>query len=424
MNYTEAKEFLSAASARGSILGLERVKELLALLGQPQEKVKIIHVAGTNGKGSFGAMLTSVLTEAGYKTGGFSSPAITDITDSYRINCNEITKERFAEIIGIIAPVCEKMAEKPTEFEIMAAAAYVLFAEEECDAAVVECGMGGDTDATNVMEKPVLSVITNVQSDHCGFLGNTIGEIAVHKSGIIKHGCPAYFGDTAPDALKVVKAKADEMSAPLTIADDSEISDARYSLGEIGFRWHGAEYSIPLCGSYQVKNALNVLNCVEILNGNGFNISDTALKNGLMKTKWHGRFEIFRREPLVIFDGAHNPDGIRFAADTISRYFSGKSAILIGVMADKEYGLYADMLGKFIDKAFTVKPDNLRALDSDVLANVFLENGIPAQSFEVLKNGVNAAYSYAKEKNIPLIALGSLYMYREFVEALHECAWT
>ena len=245
MNYTEAKEFLSAASARGSILGLERVKELLALLGQPQEKVKIIHVAGTNGKGSFGAMLTSVLTEAGYKTGGFSSPAITDITDSYRINCNEITKERFAEIIGIIAPVCEKMAEKPTEFEIMAAAAYVLFAEEGCDAAVVECGMGGDTDATNVMEKPVLSVITNVQSDHCGFLGNTIGEIAVHKSGIIKHGCPAYFGDTAPDALKVVKAKADEMSAPLTIADDSEISDARYSLGEISFRWHLTALTIP-----------------------------------------------------------------------------------------------------------------------------------------------------------------------------------
>ena len=164
MNYTEAKEYLRTASERGSILGLERVKELLRLMGDPQEKVSVIHVAGTNGKGSFGAMMTSVLTSAVYKTGGFSSPAITDITDSYRINCNEISKERFAALIGKIAPFCDKMNEKPTEFEIMTAAAYLLFAEEGCDAAVVECGMGGDTDATNVISRPVLSVITNVQS--------------------------------------------------------------------------------------------------------------------------------------------------------------------------------------------------------------------------------------------------------------------
>ena len=419
MTYSEAKECLKAASARGSILGLDRVKELLRLLGDPQEKVQIVHISGTNGKGSFGAMLTSVLCESGLKTGGFSSPAITDVTDSYRINCNEITKERFADIIGIIAPVCERMEEKPTEFEILAAAAYVLFTEEKCDIAVVECGMGGDTDATNVMTAPVLSVITNVQSDHCGFLGNTIAEIASHKAGIIKPNRPVYFGGDNEEALKVIKAKAQEMNVPLTLADRTYATDARYSLDGIEFNWKGKPLKTPLCGSYQLDNTVNVLICVDLLRKLGFEISDDALKNGLLKTKWHGRFEILRREPLVIFDGAHNPDGIRFAADTISRYFKDKVTILIGVMADKEYGLYADMLGKYIDKAFTVKPDNPRSLDSKALADVFTAKGINAESFEVLADGVKSAYSYAKEKNIPLIALGSLYMYREFTEQFY-----
>ena len=418
MNYDEAKRCLKEASERGSILGLERVKELLRLLGDPQEKVKIIHVSGTNGKGSFGAMLTSVLREAGYRTGGFSSPAITEVTDSYRINCAEISKEKFADIIGIIAPVCEKMTEKPTEFEILAAAAYVLFAEEKCDIAVVECGMGGDTDATNVINAPVLSVITNVQSDHYGFLGNTIAEIASHKAGIIKPNRPVYFGGDSAEALNVIEAKAKEMDSPLTLADKTDISDIAYSLEGINMIWRGKPLRTPLSGSYQLDNTVNVLLCADILKKLGFDISDDALKNGLAKTKWHGRFEILRREPYVIFDGAHNPDGIHFAADTISRYFKEKVAILIGVMADKEYGLYADMLGKYIDKAFTVKPDNPRALDSKTLAGVFTEKGIEAEGFDVLADGVRSAYSYAKEKNIPLIALGSLYMYREFTKYL------
>ena len=421
MTYTEALDYLKLASERGSKLGLERVEALMGLLGDPQEKVKVIHVSGTNGKGSFGAMLTSVLCSAGYKTGGFSSPAITAVTDSYRIGCKEITEQRFADIITKAAPLCESMDDKPTEFEVLAAAAYLLFAEEKCDIAVVECGMGGDTDATNVMTAPMLSVITNVQSDHCGFLGSTIAEIASHKTGIIKQGRPAYFGGDSEEALTVIKARAAEMSAPLTLKDLSPVSDVRYSLDGISLTWKGLPLNTPLCGSYQLDNIVNVLTCVDILRDIGFDISDDALKKGLAEAKWHGRFEILRREPYVIFDGAHNPDGIRFAADTISRYFDKKAAILIGVMADKEYSLYADMLGCYIDKAFTVRPDNPRALDSGKLAEVFNGKGIEAESFEVLAEGVRQAYSYAKEKDIPLIALGSLYMYREFTAALENC---
>ena len=421
MTYNEAKEYLKAASAKGSILGLERVVELLHLMDDPQEKVKVIHVAGTNGKGSFGAMMTSVLREAGYKTGGFSSPAITDITDSYRINGTEISHEKFTELIGEIAELCEKMDEKPTEFEIMAAAAYELFYREGCDIAVIECGMGGDTDATNVINKPVLSVITNVQSDHCKFLGNTIAEIAAHKAGIIKEGCPVFFGGDDAEAFEVVSAKAREVGAPFRFMDYSDVSGVRFSLDGMEFDYKDKLYKVPLLGVYQLNNALNVIFCSEILTKKGYNIDYGDIRRGLAKTEWHGRFEMLRRDPYVIFDGAHNPDGIRFASESIERYFGRKKvAMLIGVMADKDYRLYSEMLGNHAAKVFTVKPDNPRALDSASLAKVFSEKNISAESFDVLADGVKSAYEYAKSRNIPLIALGSLYMYREFNEVLRS----
>ena len=421
MTYNEAKEYLKAASAKGSILGLERVVELLHLMGDPQDKVKVIHVAGTNGKGSFGAMMTSVLREAGYKTGGFSSPAITDITDSYRINGTEISQEKFTELIGWAAELCEKMDEKPTEFEIMAAAAYELFYREGCDIAVIECGMGGDTDATNVVNKPVLSVITNVQSDHCKFLGNTIAEIAAHKAGIIKEGCPVFFGGDDAEAFEVVSAKAREVGAPFRFMDYSDVSGVRFSLDGMEFDYKDKLYKVPLLGVYQLNNALNVIFCSEILTKKGYNIDYGDIRCGLAKTEWHGRFEMLRRDPYVIFDGAHNPDGIRFASESIERYFGRKKvAMLIGVMADKDYRLYSEMLGNHAAKVFTVKPDNPRALDSASLAKVFSEKNISAESFDVLADGVKSAYEYAKSRNIPLIALGSLYMYREFNEVLRS----
>ena len=421
MTYNEAKEYLKAASAKGSILGLERVVELLHLMGDPQDKLKVIHVTGTNGKGSFGAMMTSVLREAGYKTGGFSSPAITDITDSYRINGNEISQEQFAELISDIAVFCEKMDEKPTEFEIMAAAAYELFKRENCDIAVIECGMGGDTDATNVISEPVLSVITNVQSDHCKYLGNTIAEIAEHKAGIIKPGCPVFFGGDDAEAFDVVSKKVREVGVPFRFMDYSEVSRVRFSLEGMEFYFKEKLYKVPLLGVYQLNNALHVLFCTEMLIKKGYNIDYGDIRRGLAQTEWHGRFEVLRKEPYVIFDGAHNPEGIRFAAESIERYFGRKKvAMLIGVMADKDYRLYSEILGCYAEKVFTVRPDNPRALDSATLAGVFAEKKINVKSFEVLEDGVKAAYDFAKSRNIPLIALGSLYMYREFNEVLKK----
>lgn len=417
MTYSESLEYIKKASGRGSRLGLKRISELMEKLGNPQDKTKIIHVTGTNGKGSFSAMLTSVLKNAGYKVGNFSSPAITKVTDSFRIDCAEISENDFSEIMDIIYPVCESMDDKPTEFEILTALAFELFFCKKCDIAVVECGMGGDLDSTNVIKSPVLSVITNVRKDHCSFLGNTIDEIASHKAGIIKLDRPVFFG--GEDVPEIVVQTARKNNSELFTISPCDIK-AEYSLSGTQFTYRDMKINLSLLGTYQLNNAVNVLNCIEILKNQGFDIPDNAVKNGLNNAKWHGRFEILRRNPPVIFDGSHNPDGITRTAESIEKYFNSRVVMLIGVMADKEYNLYADILGKYIDCVFTVKPDNPRSLDCQTLAGTFSEKGIPACAFHELEWGVQSAYSYAREKNLPLIALGSLYMYREFTEALDK----
>lgn len=413
-------EYIKIAAERGSKLGLERITELCEKLGNPQNKTKIIHIAGTNGKGSFGAMLSAVLAESGYKIGGFSSPALTDLTDSFRINGKSITDEEFNSVMADIIPICEDMADKPTEFEVLTAAAYELFSRENCDIALIECGMGGETDSTNVVENPLLSVITNIALDHTAFLGNTIEEIARCKAGIIKKSRPVLYGGDK-SALDTIRNISQKSGSQLTLVDsdrvtvlESDINGVVYSDKVFG------RLNSPLIGTYQRDNLANVLTAVEILRNEGMNISENAVKSGISQAVWKGRFEVVSRNPLVIYDGAHNPDGIVQAAESISTYISGKIALLIGVMADKEYGLYPEILGKFIDKAFTVIPDNPRSLDSDILACAFMEKGIDAVSCGSVGNGLQQAVEYAKSRNIPLIALGSLYMYKEFSEVIAE----
>lgn len=408
-------EYIKIAAERGSKLGLERITELCERLGNPQNKTHVIHIAGTNGKGSFGAMLSAVLAESGYKTGGFSSPALTDLTDSFRINGESISADDFNEVMADIIPICEAIADKPTEFEVLTAAAYELFCRKNCDIALIECGMGGETDSTNVVEYPVLSVITNIALDHTAFLGDTIEKIAKCKAGIIKPTRPILYGGNDDGALEIIRSISQKNGSQLTLADkdrvtvlESDISAITYSDKAFG------RLKSRLIGSYQKYNLANVLTAVEILRKEGMNIPENAVKSGIEKAVWHGRFEVVSRNPLIIYDGAHNPDGIIQAAESISTYISGKIALLVGIMADKEYGLYPEILGKFIDKAFAVIPDNPRSLDSDTLAAAFEEKGVDAVSCGTVENGLRQALEYAKNRNIPLIVLGSLYMYKEF----------
>lgn len=420
-NYKTVLEYLKTASLRGSRLGMERITELCEKLGNPQNKIKIIHVAGTNGKGSFCAMLSAVLRESGYTAGGFSSPALTEVTDSFRINGSKISRTEFTEIMANIIPVCESMDDKPTEFEILTAVAYQMFVYKKCDIAVVECGMGGDTDSTNVITAPLLSVITNIAVDHTAFLGSTIQEIASHKAGIIKEKCPVLYGGNDTEALEIISKTAEKKQSPLTITNHSRIKNVCSDIYGTSLDFDNFnKVKTPLTGTYQQYNIANVLTAVEILRQYGLDIPDSCVKSGLELTEWHGRFELISENPTIIFDGAHNPDGIKQASASIEKYFNNqKIALLISVMADKDYALYPELLGKYINCAFTVRADNPRALDSQTLADAFLNRNIPAIAFSDLSDGVKSAIDYATDNNIPLIALGSLYLYKDFTKILN-----
>lgn len=418
-DYNSILDYLKSISI--SKLGLERITELCERLGNPQNKTKIIHVAGTNGKGSFCTMISAILRDSGYKTGVFSSPALTEITDSFRINGNEISRDDFAEIMTDIIPICEAMDDKPTEFEVLTALAFELFARKKCDIAVIECGMGGDTDSTNVISSPLLSVITNIAVDHVSFLGNTIQEIASHKAGIIKSDRPVLYGGNNADALEIISNKAEKSNSAMTVTNHGRISSISSDIHGISLDFSGfGTLHTSMSGTYQQYNIANVLTAVEILRNEGLNIPDNAVKSGLLSAHIHGRFELISENPMIIFDGSHNPDGINQAVASIEKYFGDtKIVLLIGVMADKDYELYPKMLGKYIDRVYTVKPDNPRALNSDILAETFINHGIKALSFADLNNGVKSAVDYATNNNMPLIALGSLYMYKDFIKSLN-----
>ncbi len=414
--------FIENAASRGRKPGLSRVRYLAEKLGDPQDSLRIIHVSGTNGKGSFGAMLTSILTEAGLRTGWFSSPALTGVTDSFHIDGKEADMGVLAEVIADIIPIDDEMSDKPTQFEMLTAAAFELFRREKCDIAVIECGLGGDLDSTNIITSPLLSVITNVCPDHTDVLGKTTAEIASHKAGIIKQERPVLFGGTDDAALAVIKKAADDCGSELFTVDYDRLKVVSETISGtvIDFGGYG-RMTLSLLGAYQPYNAAVVLTAVEVLGRYGVSISPKAVADGLSHAQWHGRFEVLRRNPYIIYDGAHNPDGVALAAESIRKYFGGRKVVLfMCVMADKDRRSYADVLGDIAELAVTASPDIPRALDSRVLAEEFEKKGIPSRSFDSFGEGVRYAVSYAKKLGVPLVVLGTLYMYPYFIGELNE----
>lgn len=419
--YDKAISLLEEASRSGSRLGLERIYELCRRLGNPQDKPGTIHVAGTNGKGSFSAMLSSVLTAQGYLTGTFSSPSMLEVRDSIRIGGRVVSEDEFADAVIKAAAAAELMEDKPTEFELLTAAAFQLFSDIGCVYTVIECGMGGDGDSTNVITKPLLSVITNVSLDHCTFLGNTVAEIAGHKAGIIKQGTPAYFGGKSDDALKVISGEAERKGSELyTCASFRNTNYETAGLPSGTSVVHGSKvYHTPLFGTCQSENLVNVLNCIDILRKEGIVISEEAVVKGLEKVRWEGRFEFLSRDPEIVFDGAHNPDGMMKLCESIRLYFGEvRPAAVIGVLEDKDYSAYSVLLKPLISRVFAVSPDNPRALPSDKLAEVFSAGGIKADAYPSIADGLDAAYRYCSENGLPLLVIGSLYMYKDVVGAL------
>ncbi|MBR0326710.1 MAG: bifunctional folylpolyglutamate synthase/dihydrofolate synthase, partial [Clostridia bacterium] len=309
----------------------------------------------------------------------------------------------------------DKMADSPTEFELITALGFLYFAEENCDIVVLEVGLGGRLDATNIIKTPILSVITGISLDHTAILGDTEEKIAAEKAGIFKKGVPVLCGCPAGGARDVITEKAKEMGCAITYAKDAPISAMRCVLGETRFDYKSyTNVKIHLCGLYQPYNCANVLDAITLLNANGAEIDDNAVYTGLRNAKWPARFEILSREPDIIFDGGHNPEGIAALWDSVSYYYPGlKVVMLSGVMADKDYPQMAKSLAPLAECVHTFAPANPRALKAADYAAAFEKCGVTAYPHASAHDALASAINSAKEKNLPLIICGSLYSYAE-----------
>ncbi|MBO5357080.1 MAG: bifunctional folylpolyglutamate synthase/dihydrofolate synthase [Clostridia bacterium] len=420
MNYNEALDYIHSVSWTFCKPGLDRIKELCEKLGNPQKSLKFIHVAGTNGKGSFCSMLHEVLKESGYRVGLFTSPYIKEFNERIAINGESISNEDLAEITTQIQPIADSMQDKPTEFELITAIGFEYFKRKKCDYVVLECGLGGRLDSTNIIENTILSVITGIAFDHTAILGDTIPQIAREKAGIIKENIPVLWCGSDNEAKNVISNEAKCKNAPLYIVDRSTLNIKKQTLDGTFFDFDTyKDLKISLLGTYQIENAINVLNAVKILNGKGLSISDDAIKTGLEKAKWHARFEIISHTPLVIFDGGHNPQGVCEAVKSIKQYLGNeKLNIVTGVMADKDYNFIASKISEIADKVFCLTPDNKRALDAKDYALVYTKLGTKASYHQTVKEAVNEAIIDAQKNNKSILCLGSLYMYIEVINAL------
>lgn len=409
MTYEEALEYIHSICWRGSRPGLERIGELCRRLGDPQDKLKFIHVAGTNGKGSTCAMLTSVLTEAGYKVGTFTSPYIFSFRERMCVNGEMISEETLASICEEVRPLADSMDDPPTEFELITALAFVYFLREECDVVVLEAGLGGRMDSTNIIKNSIVSIITGIALDHTEILGDTTAKIAAEKAGIIKTGCPVVVGRVDKEAAAVILAKAEEMSAPHCQIDYDYLSNIRVELSGCTFDFADMkELYVPLVGAYQPSNAAVAITAARI-----FGVGDDEIRAGLGEVKWRGRFEILEKEPTVIFDGGHNKDGAQAVANTLSALGIKEVVILSAVMADKEYTEMIKLLSPFAKAVYTVAPENNpRALPAKAYAEAWSAESIP---FETVREGYNAAFERAKKEKLPLLITGSLYLYSDIM---------
>lgn len=352
MNYKEAREYIKKASQYGIVPGLDNISKLCDKLGNPQNELDIIHIAGTNGKGSVGAFAEQILIESGKKVGRYVSPSVFDYLEQFRINAENMSEDRYAYYISRISEIADKMIPHPTPFEMETAAAFLYFKEEQCDVVLIEVGMGGREDATNVISKSLVSVITPISIDHMKFLGNTLEEIAYQKSGIIKNNGLVVTAKQEDCVMQVIENECREKNARLIKTDGV------------------TEYEISLSGEYQLENAAVAQTVCRHIDG----VTENNIKDGLKNTVWHGRFEKICDKPEFIIDGAHNIDGAKRLKESIEKYYGNRKIVYItGVFADKAYKQIAEITAPLAQKIYTITPNNPRALSAEKYANAISE---------------------------------------------------
>ena len=448
MTYEKARAYIANVSKTGSILGLESIKNLMSELGNVQDKLPMIHIAGTNGKGSTGAFLEEALIAAGKKVGRYTSPAVFEELEVWRINKENISKEDYALYVKKVKAACDCMTAKgmvhPTVFEVETALAFLYFYEKKCDYVLLEVGMGGETDATNLITQPICSIITSVSMDHMQFLGATLREIAAAKAGIIKEGCPVVTIAQKKEVLQVIEDVAEQKGAQVIIADpancnctegkmdvENAVSGEAFQVGQSRENGRNAtsdkhpdtisyicpevgKITLAMSGGYQLENSYLAAIVLKKVLG----ISEEFIREGLKKTVWPGRFETILEEPRFIIDGAHNEEAAEKLAATVQKYFTNREiTYIIGVLADKEHEKMLKKMLPFAKQVYTVTPPNARALDSVSLAREAGKYHDRVTSCEQIEQAVDRALETTKQEGI-ILAFGSLSYLKEVKQYL------
>ncbi|MDO4542929.1 MAG: folate family ECF transporter S component [Clostridia bacterium] len=411
MSYEQTVEYIHTITQRGSKLGLVRISELLKLLHNPEKKLKFVHVAGTNGKGSTAAMSASVLRAAGYKVGLFVSPYVVRFNERMQIDGEYIPDSELARIVSRIRPLAESMKVPPTEFELITATAFQYFHEHSCDIVVLEVGLGGEFDSTNVIETPEVATITAIGLDHTKILGDTVELVAKAKAGIIKdNGTVVFYGEDRA-ALPIIEEACKQHNSRLILPDFGRLQ--RISCDIHGQTLCYKDYKnlrLSLAGTYQIYNAAVVLETVAALRDGGWKISDKAVYEGMGSTLWPARFEIMSEKPLFIVDGGHNPMGVRGTMDTANTLFPDKKfKLIVGMMADKDVSSILDLILPKAKRVYTAAPDNPRSMPADELAKQIQGRGFQATACNSVEEATRIALHEAEESDI-ILATGSLYM--------------
>lgn len=412
MDFLEAQNYLEKVrSQKGIVLGLDTMRHLMAKLNNPQDKVKFIQVAGTNGKGSTAAYLTSILSEAGIKVGRYTSPAVFSSTEQYFACGSCISESEYAKGVTAVAEAAASLdGETPTAFEQETALAFWYFAQKGCELAILEAGLGGDMDATNIVTTTVCSIITSISMDHCRILGNKISEIAAHKAGIIKPGAPVICIEQKEDAMEPIRAAAKAADTPLYEVHRDEVrqifSDKRESI--VFFR-EFENLHLKMLGSCQPENAALAVQAASVLS-RSYPIEKKHIYDGIEKTRWGGRFELHSGSPDIILDGAHNPDGIRRLRESVNQMFGAVPICYVcGVLADKDYEKEIEILFGRASNVFTVTPPSPRAMKSTDLKAAIKKrfSQLKVTSFDS-EDGIEKAMEAAVSQNNPVVVCGTL----------------
>ncbi len=420
MNYESALEYIHAVQWAGHKPGLTRTRTLLAALGDPHKQLKFVHVAGTNGKGSTAAMLASCLQAAGYHVGLYTSPFINRFNERIQVDGAQIGDEELVRLVEKVKPAADAMADVPTEFEIITALGMLYFAEKHCDIVVLEVGLGGTLDSTNVIDAPECAVITALGMDHVKELGPTIADIASAKAGIIKEGCPVVSYGGVPEADAVIEQKAAEMHAPLTVVDFNKLRYDGGNLDDVTFDFDGLNgVKLPLIGSYQPKNAAVAITTLRVLREKGWNIPEEAIRKGLETVCWPGRFELLRHSPAFLLDGSHNAHGMRATVQSLKDRFPGeKFVFLVSIMADKDVSEMLALLEPLAKQFVTVAAHTPRAMPAEALAEQIRAAGFAAEAAPSIEAGVARALELGG--NGPVCALGTLYFSGDVRQAFEK----